>query len=82
MEPERFAAALTPILRRTSGLPAEIEPSMYDANIYEIVNMYLDAVRRAGLTLAEADLAKDREKLRDQIEDLGRKTRRGFYHYE
>jgi len=28
-------------LRKTSGLPPEIEPSMYDANIYETVSMYM-----------------------------------------
>ena len=46
------------------GLPAEIEPSMYDANIYEIVTLYLDAVRKTGVTLKPGELAQDREKIR------------------
>ncbi|MDO9712668.1 ABC transporter substrate-binding protein [Paracraurococcus lichenis] len=66
----RFTEALTPILRRTSGLPATIEPSMYDANIQEILGIFLDAVRKQGLTLAEADLATDRERIRAHLEHL------------
>ena len=37
---EKFVAELQPLLRKTAGLPADIEPSMYDANIYEIISMY------------------------------------------
>jgi branched-chain amino acid transport system substrate-binding protein len=35
---EKFVGSLQPLLRKESGLTAEIEPSMYDANIYEIVS--------------------------------------------
>ena len=45
-KPEKFVNELQPLLRKTSGLPAEIEPSMYDANIYEIVSIYVDAIKR------------------------------------
>ncbi|HEX9466097.1 MAG TPA: ABC transporter substrate-binding protein [Alphaproteobacteria bacterium] len=72
----KFSASLTPPLRKGAGLPAEIEPSMYDANIYEIVNMYLDAVRKAGVTGKPADLAADREKIMKDLTDL--KGFRGF----
>ncbi|WP_458098242.1 ABC transporter substrate-binding protein [Roseomonas sp. WA12] len=67
---KRFTDALTPVLRRTAGLPNTIEPSMYDAHMYEIVGIYLDAVRKAGITLAEADLATDRERIRGHLEHL------------
>ena len=65
-----FVAALQPLLRRESGLPAEIEPSMYDANIYEIMNMYIDAVKSTRVTLKEEDLPSDRKKIREHMEQL------------
>ena len=68
--PQKFVAELTPLLRKESGLPPEIEPSMYDANIYEIVGMYIDAVRRAGVTARPEDLDKDRERIRDHLAAL------------
>src|SRR6202021_580558 len=40
-KPEKFVAELQPLLRKTAGLPPEIEPSMYDANIYEIASIYI-----------------------------------------
>jgi branched-chain amino acid transport system substrate-binding protein len=67
---EAFVAALQPLLRRESGLPAEIEPSMYDANIYEIMNMYIDAVKSTGVTLKGDDLPSDRKKIREHMEQL------------
>lgn len=67
---DRFIAALTPLLRKESGLPPEIEPSMYDANIYEIAKMYIDAVQKAGVTGKPADLAQDRERVRDYLASL------------
>ncbi len=67
---QRFVADLQPILRKTSGLPAEIEPSMYDANIYEIVSMYIDAVRKAGVTAKPEDLEGDRTRIRDHLAKL------------
>jgi branched-chain amino acid transport system substrate-binding protein len=67
---EKFVAELQPLLRKTSGLPKDIEPSMFDANIYEIVSMYIDAVRKAGITGKPADLASDRTKIRDYLTDL------------
>ena len=67
---EKFVAALQPLLRKEGGLPAEIEPSMYDANIYEIMSMYIHAVRKTGATLKSEDLQADRRKIRDHMEQL------------
>jgi branched-chain amino acid transport system substrate-binding protein len=68
-----FVAELQPLLRKESGLPAEIEPSMYDANIYETVSMYVDAVKNAGVTGKPEDVEADRVKIRDYLVKL-----RGF----
>ncbi len=67
---EKFVAQLQPLLRETSGLPKNIEPSMYDANIYEIASMYIDAVKKAGITGKAEDLASDRTKIRDYMANL------------
>lgn len=68
--PEKFTTTLTPLLRKESGLPKDIEPSMYDANIYEIVSMYIDAIKKAGVTGKPADLEADRTKIRDHLAKL------------
>jgi branched-chain amino acid transport system substrate-binding protein len=68
--PEKFSATLTPLLRAESGLPKEIEPSMYDANIYEIVSMYIDAIKKTGVTGKPEDLEADRTKIRDHLAKL------------
>ena len=68
--PEKFVAELQPLLRKESGLPPEIEPSMYDANIYEIVSMYLDAVRKAEVSAKPEDLDGDRDRIRKHLADL------------
>lgn len=60
---EKFTKELTPLLRKAGDLPADIEPSMYDANIYEIVNMYIQAIDKAGITDKPDQLASDREKI-------------------
>jgi branched-chain amino acid transport system substrate-binding protein len=67
---EKFVAELQPLLRNEAGLPREIEPSMYDANIYEIVNMYLDAIKKGGVSTKPEDLEADRTKIREQIAAL------------
>jgi branched-chain amino acid transport system substrate-binding protein len=66
----KFAGNLLPLLRKGAGLPPEIEVSMYDANIYEIVQMYLTAVSKAGVTAKPADLASDREKIMKYLTNL------------
>ena len=60
--PATFYATMKTRKRRNSSLncsrccarpPAcrlDIEPDMYDANIYEIVSMYIDAVKSSGIT--------------------------------
>ena len=67
---EKFVSELQPLLRKTSGLPAGIEPDMYDANIYEIVSMYIDAVKSGGITGKPATLDADRVKIRDYMTNL------------
>lgn len=67
---EKFVAELQPLLRKESGLPPEIEPSMYDANIYETVTMYIDAVKKAGVTGKPEDLEADRTRIRDYLANL------------
>jgi branched-chain amino acid transport system substrate-binding protein len=67
---QKFTSSLTPLLKKGAGLPAEIEPSMYDANIYEIVNIYLDAVRKEGVSAKPADLEADREKVMKHLTSL------------
>jgi branched-chain amino acid transport system substrate-binding protein len=67
---EKFVSELQPLLRKESGLPPEIEPSMYDANIYEIVNMYIDAIKKTGVTVKADDLESDRTKIRDHMAKL------------
>lgn len=67
---EKFVSELQPLLRKTSGLPNDIEPSMFDANIYEIVSMYVDAVKKAGVTGKPGDLEADRTKIRDYMANL------------
>jgi branched-chain amino acid transport system substrate-binding protein len=70
-KPEAFVKELQPLLRKTAGLPPEIEPSMYDANVYEIVSMYIDAVKTTGVTAKPEDLESDRAKIRDYMAKLG-----------
>jgi branched-chain amino acid transport system substrate-binding protein len=67
---EKFVAGLQPLLRQESGLPPTIEPSMYDANIYEIVSMYIDAIKKAGVTGKPEDLEADRARIRDHLAKL------------
>ena len=69
-KPEKFVKELTPLLRKISGLPPEIEPSMYDANIYEIGSIYVEAIKNAGVTGKLEDLDADRVKIRDYIAKL------------
>jgi branched-chain amino acid transport system substrate-binding protein len=69
-KPEAFVNELQPLLRKTSGLPTEIEPSMYDANIYEIVSIYVDAIKASGVTGKPEDLEADRTKIRDYMAKL------------
>ena len=61
---------MQPLLRKTSGLPSDIEPSMYDANIYEIVSMYVAGIKQAGVSGKADDLDADRTKIRDYLTNL------------
>jgi branched-chain amino acid transport system substrate-binding protein len=67
---EKFVAELQPLLRKESGLPPEIEPSMYDSNIYEIVSMYVDAMKKSGVIGKAETLQADRTKIRDYMAKL------------
>jgi branched-chain amino acid transport system substrate-binding protein len=65
-----FVSELQPLLRQTSGLSKDIEPSMYDANIYEIISMYVDAVKTTDVTGKAEDLTSDRTRIRDYVANL------------
>jgi branched-chain amino acid transport system substrate-binding protein len=67
---EKFVAALQLLLRKESGLPPDIEPSMFDANLYEVVNMYIDAVKKADINGKPENLQADRAKVRDYMAKL------------
>lgn len=67
---QKFVSQVQPLLRNTSGLPTDIEPSMYDANIYEIVSMYVDAAKKAGITGKPENLEAERVKIRDYMANL------------
>lgn len=67
---KKFVSQVQPLLRNTSGLPKDIEPSMYDANIYEIVSMYVDAAKKSGLTGKPENLEAERVKIRDYMANL------------
>jgi branched-chain amino acid transport system substrate-binding protein len=69
-KPEKFVTELQPLLRKTAGLPPEIEPSMYDANIYEITSIYIAAIKASGVTGKPEDLDADRTKIRDYMAKL------------
>jgi branched-chain amino acid transport system substrate-binding protein len=69
-KPEKFVAELQPLLRKTAGLPPEIEPSMYDANIYEIASIYIAAIKASGATGRPEDLDADRTRIRDYMAKL------------
>ena len=69
-KPAKFVADLQPLLRKTAGLPPEIEPSMYDANIYEIASIYIAAIKASGVTGKPEDLDADRTKIRDYMAKL------------
>lgn len=66
----KFAANLLPLLRKSPALPPNIEVSMFDANIYEIVRMYIAAAIKAGISGKPADVAADREKIMKYLTNL------------
>lgn len=68
--PEKFVAKLQPLLRAAPGLPKEIEPSMFDANMYEVVSMYIEAIKKAEISGKPEDLQADRVKVRDYLAKL------------
>jgi len=68
--PAKFVSDLTPLLRKISGLPPGIEPSMYDANIYEIASIYIEAIKKSGASGKPEDLEADRTKIRDYMAKL------------
>lgn len=46
---------------------SDLEPTMYDANIYELTQMFLEAIKENGLS---GDLEKDRTMIRDYLDQL------------
>lgn len=65
-----FVTKVTPLMRAEGNLPENVEPSMYDANIYEIVRIYIEAVKNADVSADPDDLAEDRIKIRDYVAKL------------
>ncbi|HYF94008.1 MAG TPA: ABC transporter substrate-binding protein [Symbiobacteriaceae bacterium] len=55
---------------KDAGLPATTEPNMFDANIYETIRMYIDAILKSGVTNDPKDLESDRTKIRDYVAGL------------
>lgn len=47
-----------------------IEPNMYDANIYEIVQMFIQAIEKGGVTNDPGQLSGDREKIMNYLTDM------------
>jgi branched-chain amino acid transport system substrate-binding protein len=72
----KFTRDLEARFKKAGGAMAATEPSMYDANITEIMEMYIAAVEKAGVTNEPGDLKSDRVKIRDYL--TGMKDFRGF----
>jgi branched-chain amino acid transport system substrate-binding protein len=66
----QFEAKLTPLLRKSGNLRSDVDVTMYDANVYEIVHMYIEAIKKAGVTARPEDLASDREKVMKYLTNL------------
>ncbi len=66
----RFTKDLDSRFKLSSTLPAGTEPSMYDANIYEIAHMYIAAIRHDALADSPRDLKNDRTKIRDYLANM------------
>lgn len=62
-----FTKALEKRFAKSSTMAAGTDPSMYDANIYEIMKMYVKAIEASGVTNKAADLKSDRVKIRNYI---------------
>lgn len=54
---------------RAAGEPV-VEPNQFDANSYDIVGMYAEAMRRANVTGAAASIQQERAAVRDQLRRL------------
>lgn len=46
------------------------DPDMFDVNLYELVEMYIDAIKKGGVTNKPEDLKADRVKIRDYMAKL------------
>ncbi len=66
----RFTSDLENRFKKSSTLPAGTEPSMYDANIYEIAQMYVAAIRRGAITGSSGSLKNDRTKIRNYLAEM------------
>lgn len=54
---------------RAAGLPRH-EPTQFDASAYDIVYLYAEAMKRAGVTGDPARVAAEREAIRDELAGL------------
>jgi branched-chain amino acid transport system substrate-binding protein len=65
----KFTNELEGAFKKDHALPQGVEPSMYDANIYEIMEMYIAAIKRAGIT-GSSDLPAERMKIRNALAEM------------
>lgn len=64
---QQFVQAIQQRIDEASDIPEGVEPSMYDANITEITNIFVSAIEESGVTNSPDELEQDREKIRDYI---------------
>ncbi|HYF93053.1 MAG TPA: ABC transporter substrate-binding protein [Symbiobacteriaceae bacterium] len=65
-----FTKRATAALKEFGNLPAGTEPNMFDASIYEIIKIYVEAILKSGVTNDPKDLEADREKIRNYVAGL------------
>jgi branched-chain amino acid transport system substrate-binding protein len=70
---KRWTEELLAEFKKSPELPAGTEPNMYDANITEIMEMFIDAVTHGGVTNQPSDLLDDRARIMRYLTSL-----RGF----
>ena len=67
---KEFTDQATKAIKDAGNLPAGTEPNMFDANMDEIVNIFVEAILKSGVTNDPKNLEQDREKIRDYVANL------------
>lgn len=65
-----FTRKASQALKDAGNLPAGTEPNMFDANIYDVIRIYVEAIQKAGVTNDPKNLEQDREKIRNYVANL------------